>query len=305
MATDPLLTPAAGLIQDATTETFQALVLEASRTAVVLVDFWAQWCGPCKTLTPLLEKTVAAYGGRVKLVKIDVDKNQMLASQFRVQSIPTVYAFIDGRPVDGFMGGVPESHLKAFIDKLLAKAGAPADVANEDITAMLDAADTAFEAGDFESVAVLLEDAGNLQPEHPRVLGGLARLLCLQGQVEAAEQILNQAPEEAAKDPAFQRARAAIALAKEAPAVDNLAALKAEVEANPGDHAKRFELAGGLMAQGDREGAVDHLLEIIQKDRNWNEGAARQRLLTLFEAIGLDDPFTVAARRRLSAILFS
>ncbi|MEX6725711.1 thioredoxin [Parapedomonas caeni] len=305
MALDPAATPTAGLVASATAETFRELVIDASQQALVLVDFWAEWCGPCKQLTPLLEKVVADYAGKVRLVKINVDQNQMLAGQFRVQSIPTVYAFLGGRPLDGFMGGLPESQLRAFIDRLLAAAGPLPDDGAPDVTALLEAAAAALEAGDIHSAQALYADVLELDPANAAAAAGMARLLVDAGELDEAEALLATLPEAAVGDTAVSAVRAAIALAREAAPVDDLAALKAEVEANPADHARRFELAGGLMAAGDREGAVDHLLEIIRRDRNWNEGAARTRLLQLFEAVGLEDPFTMAARRRLSAVLFA
>lgn len=298
---------APNVVASATAETFRELVIEASQQALVLVDFWAEWCGPCKTLTPLLEKLAGEYKGKVRLVKVDVDKNQMLAAQFRVQSIPTVYAFGGGRPLDGFMGALPESQLRAFIDRLL---GAMGGLGQEDDTSgqleeILAAAEAAAQSGDFASAEMLYGEILDVEPENIEALTGLASARCAAGDMPGAQALLGRIPEDKANEPAVAKARAIVALAAEAKPVPDLEGLRAYVEANPNDHEKRYELAGGLMAVGDREGAADHLLEIVQRDRNWNDGAARARLLRMFEAIGLEDPFTIATRRRLSTVLFS
>ena len=291
----------------ASIEAFRRDVIEASMDALVLVDFWAEWCGPCKTLGPLLDRVVASYAPRVKLVKIDVDKNQTLAAQFRIQSIPTVYAFLRGQPVDGFMGGLGERELKAFIDRLLAAVPGDAALAGgeADIGPVVEAAQATLAEGAYEEAASIFAALHEQAPDRADIAAGLARALIGLGSLDQADSLLASLPPEAAKDAAISQARAALALARDAAPVDDLAGLRAAVEANPEDHEKRFELAGGLMAHGDRDGAVDQLLEIIRRDRNWNEGAARDRLLKLFESIGLDDPFVAAARRRLSAILFA
>ena len=309
MALESINAPAP-LVADATAETFRELVIDASMQALVLVDFWAEWCGPCKSLTPLLEKLVAAYQGRVRLVKIDVDKNQMLAGQFRVQSIPTVYAFGGGRPLDGFMGALPESQLRAFIDRLLEAMGGEApDSAGEeggnDVAALLEAAETAAQSGDYASAETLYGDILDMEPDNLQALTGLARARCAGGDMPGAKALLDRIPEESANDPAVVQARATVALAAEARPVADLDGLRAFVDANPDDHQRRYELAGGLMAVGDREGAADQLLEIIRRNRDWNGGEAKARLLRMFDAIGLEDPFTKATRRRLSAVLFS
>jgi len=305
MALESINAPAA-LVTDATAETFRERVIDASMQALVLVDFWAEWCGPCKSLTPLLEKVVAEYQGRVRLVKIDVDKNQMLAGQFRVQSIPTVYAFGGGRPLDGFMGALPESQLRAFIDRLLDALGGEVPAGDEqDMTALLEAAEAAVAAGDHASAETLFGEILDLDPDNLKALTGLARARCAAGDLPGARALLDRIPEDSAGDPAVVQARAVVALAAEARPVEDLDGLRAYVEANPGDHQRRYELAGGLMAVGDREGAADHLLEIVRRDRNWNGGEAKARLLRMFDAIGLEDPFTKATRRRLSSVLFS
>lgn len=314
MALESINTPAAtsdqlpnDLIASATAETFRELVIDASQQALVLVDFWAKWCGPCKTLTPLLEKVVTSYNGRVRLVKIDVDENQMLAGQFGVQSVPTVHVCAGGQLMRGFTGALPESQLRAFIDKLLEMTGvgAGADAPAEDLTGLLEAAEAAAEAGDLASAETLFGEALDLDPANLPALTGLARARAAGGDLPGAKAILDQLPEEAANDPVVVRARATVALAAEARPVDDLEGLRAHVEANPADHEKRYELAGGLMAVGDREGAADQLLEIIRRNRDWNNGEAKARLLRMFDAIGLEDPFCVATRRKLSSVLFS
>lgn len=296
-----------GLIASATAETFRELVIDASQNALVLVDFWAKWCGPCKTLTPLLEKVTASYNGRVRLVKIDVDENQMLAGQFGVQSVPTVHVCAGGQLMRGFTGALPEGQLREFIDKLLEMTGigAGADEAAPDLTGLLEAAEAAAEAGDLASAETLYGEVLDLDPSNLPALTGLARARAAGGDLPGAKAILDQLPEEAANDPAVVRARATVALAAEAKPVADLDALRAHVEANPADHEKRYELAGGLMAVGDREGAADQLLEIIRRDRNWKDGEAKARLLRMFDAIGLEDPFCVTTRRKLSSVLFS
>jgi len=300
----PLLAPeaTAPLVFETTAERFRADVVEASREALVLVDFWAEWCGPCKTLGPLLEKLVQGYGGRVRLAKVDVDKNQMLAAQFRIQTVPMVYAFLNGQPVDGFAGALPEGQLRAFIDRLVAQVANPLDA---EVAPMLEAAAEAVTAGDWETAGALYQQALSLEPENPAALGGLARALVQLGHTAEAAELLAQVPQALAADPHIAQARAALDLAGQAAPAEGLDALAAEVDADPADHAKRLELASALFAAGNAEGAVDHLLESIRRDRAWNDGAARQQLLKMFEAIGLEDPFTMAARRRLSAILFS
>jgi putative thioredoxin len=292
--------------EKASIEAFRRDVIDASKTMLVLVDFWAEWCGPCKTLTPLLERVVAAQPDRVKLVKIDVDKNQTLASQFRIQSIPTVYAFLGGQPIDGFQGALGERELKAFIDRLLAGAPVPAGEADAEaeITALLEAAAQASAAGAHDDAAAMLGALARELPEREPIAGKYALALLALGQTDAAAEALAVVPADS-KDGDVARARAAIALAAEAVPVDDLAGLKADVAANPDDHQLRFDLAGALLASSDRDGAADALLTIIAADRNWNEATARTTLLKMFEATGLDDPWSIKTRARLRSVLFS
>ena len=283
---------------------FRTDVIDASMEALVLVDFWAEWCGPCKTLGPLIERVVASYAPRVKLVKIDVDKNPTIAGQFRVQSIPTVYAFLGGQPVDGFAGAVGERELKAFIDRLLAGAPPAAGDEEAEIAALVEAANVALGEGRSEEAAEIFGSLLREFPDRHELAGGYARALLALGHVDGAESALQAVPADS-KDAGVAQARAALALAREAGPAGDLAALEAAVAANPDDHAARFELAGGLLARGDRDAAADALLEIVRRDRGWNEGAARDRFLKLLESAGLDDKWALAQRRKLSTILFS
>ena len=290
----------------ASIEAFRRDVIDGSKDTLVLVDFWAEWCGPCKTLTPLLEKVTAANAPRVKLVKIDVDKNQALASQFRIQSIPTVYAFLNGQPVDGFQGALGERELKAFVDRLLAAAPLPAGEADAEaeIAALIEAAEGASAAGNHADALGIFTALTAELPEREPLAAKYALALLAAGDVAAAAAALANVPADS-KDAEVSRARAAVALASEAVPVDDLAGLQAEVAASPDDHAKRFDLAAGLIARGDNDAAADALLHIIAAERGWNEGAAQARLLKMFEAVGLGEPWSIRTRARLRSILFS
>lgn len=292
--------------EKANLEAFRRDVIDVSKSMLVLVDFWAEWCGPCKTLGPMLEKLVAARAPKVSLVKLDVDKNQALAAQFRIQSIPTVYAFLDGRPVDGFQGALPERELAQFIDRLLAGVPANADEAalEEQIAQLLGAAQAASAAGEHDDAAAMLAALVQELPERTDLIGHYALMLVAGGKLEAAQSALAVVPADA-RDESVARARAALALAASAPEPDALADLVAAVDAAPDDHAARFELAGALAARGDRDDAAAHLLAIIKADRSWNVAAAREKLLTMFEAAGLADPWSIKTRAALRAIWFS
>ena len=286
----------ADLIKDGSDAGFMADVIEASKTQPVIVDFWATWCGPCKQLTPSLEKTVRAAKGKVKLVKIDVDKNPVFAGQLRVQSIPTVYAFADGKPVDAFMGAVPDSQLKAFVDKLLAFAPA------SEIDEILAYAKEALEAGDTGGAAQAFAEALQMEPENLVAIGGLARCYLAGGDVERAGEVAAMAPANA-KNADLESVRAALALAAAAPA--DASGAEAKIAANPDDHEARFDYAKSLAASGKLQAAADQLLDLIARDREWNEGAARAQLLTVFEAAGPMSDVAKQGRKRLSSILFA
>jgi putative thioredoxin len=286
----------ADLIKDGSDASFMADVIEASKQQPVIVDFWAPWCGPCKQLGPALERAVTAAKGAVKLVKIDIDKNPAFAQQLRVQSIPAVFAFSGGRPVDGFMGAVPESDIKAFIAKLAGPAdgGAAAE--------LLEMAQESLAVGDSAGAAQAYAQLLREEPENLKAIAGLARVYLSGGDAEKAQQILDMAPA-GAKDAELDSVRAALALASEAPS--ETAGLESRVAADADDHEARFELAKALAGHGKLAEAADHLLTIIERDRTWNEDAARKQLLTVFEAAGPMSDVAKQGRRRLSSILFS
>jgi putative thioredoxin len=290
---------AADLIKDTTTATFRQDVIAESMNRPVLVDFWAPWCGPCKQLTPVLEKAVTAAGGAVVLVKMNIDEHPSIAGQLGIQSIPAVIAFQRGQPVDGFMGAVPESQVKEFIARLAGPAGpSPVEAALEEATRLIAEGDL---AGASEIYAAILEQ----EPDNVAALAGLAKIQLDAGELENARQVLAMVPEAKAADPALAGVRAALELAEQAASLGDLAGLQAQLAANPDDHQARFDLALGLAARNDRAAAVDHLIEIRRRDRDWNEDGARRQLLQFFEAWGVMDPDTIRGRRKLSTLLFS
>jgi putative thioredoxin len=295
---------AGDLVKDTNTASFRADVLDASMQVPVIVDFWAPWCGPCKQLGPIIEKAVKDARGAVKLVKINVDENQELAAQMRIQSIPAVYAFFQGRPVDGFVGAQPESALKQFIQKL-AKLGA-GEQGPSPIDEALEHAEAALKEGDHEAASAIFAQILEHEPDNVKALGGMARCCIAVGELDQAKHFLSQVPAARANDPAIVGARAQIELAEAGQkAAGQSQELRARVDANPKDFEARFALAQALFAGGDREGGVDQLLEIIRMNRAWNEEAARKELVKFFEAMGPTDPLTLSARRRLSSLLFS
>ena len=289
-------------------EAFKRDVVEPSMTSLVILDFWAEWCGPCKALGPMLDKVAQDYADKgVILVKVNVDEQKMIAAQFRVQSIPTVYALFQGQLVADLTPARSESQLTQMLDQILRQlpVQGAAGKLQEDIAPLIAMGEEVLDAGDIERALSVFSQLMEMAPEDSGVISGLARTMVKAGELDEADALLATVPADKTKDAPIARALAAVALAREAQPVDDLGPLRARVAANPDDHEARFELAGGLMAANDRDGAADHLLEIIARDRDWNEGAARTRLLKLMEVVGLEDGWVRDQRRRLSAILFT
>lgn len=304
MSTTPAPAGAAAgdVIKDVDITTFMQDVVNASMQTPILVDFWAPWCGPCKTLTPILEKVVKAAGGKVKLVKVNIDepKNQPLAQQLRISSIPAVYAFKKGQPVDGFMGALPESQVKQFIEQVMGGAVGPTPT-----EALVAEAKAALEQGDAATAQEIFQELLQLEPGNPDALAGLAKLAIEAGALPDARALLDQVPSEHGKHAEVQTARAALDVAEQAAKnAGPVAPLRAALEANPKDHKSRFDLAVALFAAGEKAEAVDQLLEIVKMDRKWEDDGARKQLLQFFEAMGFTDPLAVEGRKKLSSLLF-
>ncbi len=291
--------PDAGpLVKDITEATFAEDVIEASKEGPIIVDFWAPWCGPCKTLGPALEAAVEAAGGKVRMVKVNVDENQQISAQLRIQSIPTVYAFHDGQPVDGFQGALPPSEISAFVTKI-ADLGGDGGLADA-ITAAEEMLEEGAAADAAQTFAAILEE----DPNSAAAYAGLARAHLALDDADQAEAVLNGAPADISHAPEIDAAHAQIALARQAADAGPVADLKAAVEANPDDHQARFDLAVALNAAGDAEGAVNELLDLFKRDREWNDGAAKAQLFTIFEALKPEDPIVLNGRRKLSSMIF-
>jgi putative thioredoxin len=290
-------------IKNSSTAAFMADVIEASNDQPVIVDFWAPWCGPCKTLGPALEKAVRAAKGAVRMVKINVDENQELAQQMRIQSIPAVYAFKNGRPVDGFVGALPESQIKQFVQRIAVAGGPRAPSPVEEAVEM---AKEAIANGDHGRAATIFTQVLQHEPDNAEAIAGLTRAYIARNDLDRARQTLDRAPKESAGHAEIAAARASLELAEAGQkAKGALGELRTRIERDPKDFEARYELAAALFAAGEREAAIDELLEITRRNRAWNEEAARKQLLKFFEAMGPTDPLTVASRRRLSSILFA
>jgi putative thioredoxin len=298
---------AADPVQDVGLADFVPAVVEASKDHIVVVDFWATWCGPCKQLGPILEKVVRAHKGAVRLAKIDIDKNPQIAQQMGVQSIPAVFAFFRGQPVDGFMGALPEAQINAWLDRLMKAAGAQSSAAPDagGLEIALKQAADFLAGGEAAKAQSIYADILDMDPANAAAYAGLLRSLIALGDAKRAQQMLDNAPPEISKDKALESVRTALELAGQAAQSGSAVELEAKLAKNPADHQARFDLALAHYAAGQKEQSVDQLLEIVRRARNWNEDAARKQLVKLFEAFGPADPLTISARKRLSSILFS
>lgn len=287
------------VVYDTSTATFAKDVIEASKDAIVLVDFWAEWCGPCKQLTPIIENVVQSYGGKVRLAKLNVDKHPAISGQLRIQSLPTVYAFLDGRPIDGFTGAQPESAIRAMIDRHL-EAAEDASLAET-----LAEAQQALEDGDLQGAAQVFAMILQSDSQHPAALAGLAQCYLKSGDIERARQTIELVPPDKLSDPNVTSVLAALDLADRAANAVDTSELEARIASNPADHEARLELAVAKAGNGDKERAVDELIDLFRRDRAWNDEAARKQLVQFFEAWGPKDPHTLDGRRKLSALLFA
>jgi putative thioredoxin len=297
-AAQPATNGAAGAVVETTTRTFAKDVLEPSRRAVVLVDFWAPWCGPCKQLAPVLEKAVKAFDGSVILVKMNIDEHPEIAGQLGIRSIPAVIAFRQGQPMDGFVGVQTEAQIRTFLERI-------AGPATDGVAELLAEADAARAAGDHERAMMLYSEVLNRDEANAAAIGGLGMVSIAAGNLDAAKEMLAQLPPDLLRQAPIQALEAAVALAEQAAALGGPAELKARVAADPNDFAARLDLAVALAAHGDRDGAVGELIEIMRRDRTWNDGAARTQLIKFFDAWGPADPATVTGRRRMASVLFA
>lgn len=296
--------PAQDLIRDVTEADFMAQVVEASQKVPVIVDFWAPWCGPCKTLGPALEAAVTKAKGAVRMAKVNVDENQTIAQQLRVQSLPTVYAFWQGQPVDGFQGAVPGSEVDAFVERVIGAAGGAQPEGGglaEAVTAAEEMLDQGAVTDAVQTFAAILQE----DPQNAAAYGGMVRAYVALEDLDQAEAILNGAPAEISKDPALEAAHARLELARQAAHAGPVPDLQARVEAAPDDHQARFDLAQALYASGQTEAAVAELLELFRRDREWNDGAAKAQLVKIFEALKPGDPVVLSGRRKLSSMIFA
>jgi putative thioredoxin len=295
--------PDADLIKDSDEASFLQDVVEASQTIPIIVDFWAPWCGPCKTLGPQLEAAVKAAKGAVKMVKVNVDEAQMIAGQLQIQSIPTVYAFHNGQPIDGFQGAQPESEIKAFVERVVKAAGGEAP--DDGLADAVEAAEEMLAEGAASDAAQTFAAVLGEDPQNAAAYGGMVRAHIAMGELDEAEAFLNGAPIEISKAPELEAAHAQLLLARQAADAGPVADLMAAVEADPDDLQARFDLAQALYANNDAEAAVDHILEIFKRDREWNDGAAKTQLFTIFDALKPNDPVVLNGRRKLSSMIFA